>query len=108
MRMCEPEHALDNVWHVLDVMEGSPAESAGLVPYGDWIVGWAGGALSAEGDFYDLVEAVSVCFEICVRNQVQAVCSNPNCSTKTSHYFFTFILMISSAFTISFLQLCSF
>ena len=59
MRLCEPEFALDNVWHVLDVLEGSPAESAGLVPYGDWIIGWSGGILSAEGDFYDVVEAVS-------------------------------------------------
>lgn len=39
MRMCEPEAATDNVWHVLDVLEGSPAESAGLVPMGDWILG---------------------------------------------------------------------
>jgi hypothetical protein len=58
MRICEPEFALENVWHVLDVLEGSPAESAGLVPYGDWIIGWSGGVLGAEGDFYDLVEAV--------------------------------------------------
>jgi hypothetical protein len=57
--MCEPEFAADNVWHVLDVLEGSPAESAGLVPYGDWIIGWSGGILSAEGDFYEVVEAVS-------------------------------------------------
>ncbi|KAI0300195.1 GRASP55/65 PDZ-like domain-containing protein [Russula brevipes] len=57
MRVCEPEFALENVWHVLDVLEGSPAESAGLVPYGDWIVGWSGGVLGAEGDFYDVVEA---------------------------------------------------
>ncbi|KAE9394899.1 hypothetical protein BT96DRAFT_169581 [Gymnopus androsaceus JB14] len=57
MRMCNPEFALDNVWHVLDVLEGSPAESAGLVPYGDYITGWSGGVLSAENDFYDLVEA---------------------------------------------------
>ncbi|KAJ7212256.1 GRASP55/65 PDZ-like domain-containing protein, partial [Mycena pura] len=56
MRMCEPEFALDNVWHVLDV-QGSPAESAGLVPYGDYITGWSGGVLGAENDFYDLVEA---------------------------------------------------
>ncbi|KZT64614.1 hypothetical protein DAEQUDRAFT_698423 [Daedalea quercina L-15889] len=56
MRMCQPELALDNVWHVLDVLEGSPAESAGLVPYGDWIIGWSGGVLSAEGDFYEVVE----------------------------------------------------
>ena len=58
MRMCEPELSTDNVWHVMDVLEGSPAESAGLVPYGDWIIGWSGGVLSAENDFYDLVEAV--------------------------------------------------
>ncbi|TFK27988.1 hypothetical protein FA15DRAFT_665743 [Coprinopsis marcescibilis] len=57
MRMCEPESATENVWHVLDVLEGSPAESAGLVPMGDWILGWSGGALNAENDFYDLVEA---------------------------------------------------
>lgn len=60
MRMCHPEFTLDNVWHVLDVLEGSPAESAGLVPYGDWIIGWSGGVLSAEGDFYEVVESVRV------------------------------------------------
>lgn len=37
--MCEPSTATENVWHVLDVLEGSPAESAGLVPMGDWILG---------------------------------------------------------------------
>lgn len=57
MRMCNPETSLDNVWHVLDVLEGSPAESAGLVPYGDWIIGWPGSVLGSEGDFYDVVEA---------------------------------------------------
>lgn len=39
MRLCQLEMAADNVWHVLDVLEGSPAESAGLVPMGDWILG---------------------------------------------------------------------
>lgn len=76
MRICEPETATENVWHVLDVLEGSPAESAGLVPMGDWILGvcnliqvfeyshlwcfggWSGGVLNSENDFYDLVEAV--------------------------------------------------
>ncbi|KAI0050367.1 hypothetical protein FA95DRAFT_1487387 [Auriscalpium vulgare] len=57
MRLCEPIYANDNVWHVLDVLEGSPAESAGLVPYGDWIIGWSGGVLGSESDFYDVVEA---------------------------------------------------
>ena len=39
MRLCHPPIATDSVWHVLDVIEGSPAESAGLVPMGDWIIG---------------------------------------------------------------------
>lgn len=29
----------------------------GLVPFGDWIIGYAGGVLRGEGDFYDVVEA---------------------------------------------------
>lgn len=45
---------------MLDILENSPSESAGLVPYGDWIVGWSGGVLASEGDFYDLVEAVGI------------------------------------------------
>ncbi|EJD45054.1 hypothetical protein AURDEDRAFT_165926 [Auricularia subglabra TFB-10046 SS5] len=57
MRVCRPGAAHDNVWHVLDVLEGSPAESAGLVPFGDWIVGWSGGPLCAETDLYEVVEA---------------------------------------------------
>lgn len=32
--------------------------ATGLVPFGDWIVGYAGGILRGEGDFYDVVEAV--------------------------------------------------
>lgn len=59
MRVCEPATSLDNVWHILEVLEGSPAESAGLVPYGDWIIGWSGGVLRGENDFLDVVEAVN-------------------------------------------------
>lgn len=57
MRLCTPAAALDNVWHILEVMENSPAEAAGLVPYGDWILGWSGGALAGENAFSDIVEA---------------------------------------------------
>ncbi|ORY56790.1 GRASP55/65 PDZ-like domain-domain-containing protein [Leucosporidium creatinivorum] len=57
LRLCNPQHALEQVWHVLEILEGSPAQSAGLVPFGDWIVGYAGGILRGEGDFYDVVEA---------------------------------------------------
>lgn len=34
------------------------APSTGLIPYGDYVVGWTEGALHAESDFYDLVEHV--------------------------------------------------
>lgn len=44
------------VWHVLEILEGSPAESAGLVPFGDYILGYSGGVLHKESDFYNLVE----------------------------------------------------
>ena len=89
MRLCEPEFALDNVWHVLDVLEGSPAESAGLVPYGDWIVGWSGGPLHAEGDFYAVVEAV--CF-----SSLLLYLDLYSHSTWKSHFVYTCTLMILS------------
>ncbi|CAO1630608.1 unnamed protein product [Parajaminaea phylloscopi] len=57
LRLCAPHLALSAVWHILDILEESPAESAGLVPFGDYVIGWAGGVLKHEGDFYELVEA---------------------------------------------------
>ena len=63
LRSCNADKAircaLEQVWHILEVIEGSPVESAGLVPYGDWVIGWPGGVLKQENDFYDLVEMVS-------------------------------------------------
>lgn len=56
LRLCAPEGALDHVWHILDILEGSPAQAAGLVSYGDYVIGYAGGVLRGEGDFYRLVE----------------------------------------------------
>ncbi|BEJ17538.1 hypothetical protein CspHIS471_0609390 [Cutaneotrichosporon sp. HIS471] len=57
VRLCNPAAALESVWHILEVLEGSPAEMAGLVPFGDWVCGWAGGPLNGESAFHDLVEA---------------------------------------------------
>ncbi|KAK4056394.1 hypothetical protein OIO90_002537 [Microbotryomycetes sp. JL221] len=67
LRLCNPQQALEQVWHVLEILEGSPAQDAGkfgvavqydrLVPFGDWVVGYAGGVLRGEGDFYDVVES---------------------------------------------------
>jgi hypothetical protein len=37
----------------------SSSGPSGLIPYGDYVVGWTEGALHAESDFYDLVEHVS-------------------------------------------------
>lgn len=56
LRLCNPDGALEKVWHVLEILEDSPAESAGLVPFGDYILGYAGGVLHKEADFYRLVE----------------------------------------------------
>lgn len=40
----------------MDIAEGSPAQDAGLVPFGDWIIGYAGGILRGENDLYEIVE----------------------------------------------------
>ncbi|KAI9638990.1 GRASP55/65 PDZ-like domain-containing protein [Dioszegia hungarica] len=57
LRACNPVNALESVYHVLDVLEGSPAEMAGLVPWGDYVLAWSGGPLHSESDFYNLIEA---------------------------------------------------
>lgn len=56
LRLCCPSQTVNHVWHILDVFEGSPADSGGLVPYGDYVIGWTGGPLQSESDFFQLVE----------------------------------------------------
>ncbi|WRT69655.1 uncharacterized protein IL334_006645 [Kwoniella shivajii] len=56
LRVCNPANALESVYHVLDVLEGSPAEVS-LVPWGDYVLAWSGGPLHSENDFYNLIEA---------------------------------------------------
>lgn len=56
MRLCDPAEASSHVWHILDVLEGSPADLGGLVPFGDYVIGWTGGSLKGVSDFYELVE----------------------------------------------------
>ncbi|KAF6838454.1 GRASP55/65 family protein [Colletotrichum musicola] len=51
-----PLAAAANVWHVLDVAANSPADAAGLLPYGDYILGSPEGALHGEGGLSELVE----------------------------------------------------
>jgi hypothetical protein len=45
-----------NIWHVLDVPSNSPADLAGLLPYGDYILGSPEGVLHGEGGLGELVE----------------------------------------------------
>ncbi|KAI0175886.1 GRASP55/65 PDZ-like domain-containing protein [Hypoxylon sp. FL1284] len=45
-----------NVWHVLDVAAGSPADAAGLLPYGDYVLGTPDGALHGEAGLGELVD----------------------------------------------------
>lgn len=104
MRICSPEFSMDNVWHVLDVLEGSPAESAGLVPYGDWIIGWSGGVLSAEGDFYDVVEAVR-CFHLRCTHMLLTTNALVVPSISRDHCVYTSILTTSSASSFASLHL---
>ncbi len=46
----------ENVWHILDVTPHSPADNAGLLPYGDYIVGSPEGSVHGEGGLGELVE----------------------------------------------------
>ncbi|GAO49702.1 phosphomevalonate kinase [Saitoella complicata NRRL Y-17804] len=48
----------DSVFHILEVKEGSPAHNAGLEPFGDYILGFAGdniGAINGEAALGDLI-----------------------------------------------------
>lgn len=46
----------ENIWHILDVTPSSPADLAGLLPYGDYIVGTPEGAVHGEAGLGELVE----------------------------------------------------
>ena len=46
----------EDVWHILDVIPDSPADNAGLLPYGDYIVGSPEGTVRGESGLGELVE----------------------------------------------------
>ncbi|MCJ1254272.1 hypothetical protein MMC24_002086 [Lignoscripta atroalba] len=46
----------EDVWHVLDVIPNSPADIAGLLPYGDYIIGTPEGMVHGESGLGELVE----------------------------------------------------
>ena len=51
-----PLSATEDVWHILDVIPESPADIAGLLPYGDYIVGTPEGIVHGEAGLGELVE----------------------------------------------------
>ncbi|KAL8838155.1 MAG: hypothetical protein Q9176_005238 [Flavoplaca citrina] len=51
-----PLSVSEDVWHVLDVIPNSPADQAGLLPYGDYIVGTPEGNVHGESGLGELVE----------------------------------------------------
>ena len=46
----------ENIWHILEVTPSSPADLAGLLPYGDYIVGTPEAAVHGEAGLGELVE----------------------------------------------------
>jgi hypothetical protein len=54
-----PLSATEDVWHVLEVAANSPADLAGLLPYGDYIIGSPGDIIRGEAGIPELVEEVN-------------------------------------------------
>jgi len=52
--------ANNEMWHVLDVTANSPAENAGILPYGDYVIGSPQGVMKGEAGLSELVEQVCV------------------------------------------------
>lgn len=53
-----PLAVTEDVWHILDVAPNSPADHAGLLPYGDYIIGTPEGIVRGESGLGELVEDV--------------------------------------------------
>ncbi|KAK1075015.1 Serine--tRNA ligase, mitochondrial [Friedmanniomyces endolithicus] len=51
-----PLNLTDDVWHILDVMPNPPADLAGLLPYGDYVIGSPDGDLRGDTGLGYLIE----------------------------------------------------
>ncbi|TGJ87791.1 hypothetical protein E0Z10_g975 [Xylaria hypoxylon] len=51
-----PLYLASTIWHVLDVPANSPADTAGLIPYSDYILGTPDGILHGESGLGELVD----------------------------------------------------
>jgi len=53
-----PLSVTEDVWHILDVIPNSPADNAGLLPYGDYVIGSPEGLVRGDSGLGELVEDV--------------------------------------------------
>ncbi|KAI9662558.1 MAG: hypothetical protein M1821_008725 [Bathelium mastoideum] len=51
-----PLTATEDVWHILDISPNSPADLAGLLPYGDYVIGSPEGTVKGESGLVELIE----------------------------------------------------
>ncbi|KAF2144605.1 uncharacterized protein K452DRAFT_325139 [Aplosporella prunicola CBS 121167] len=51
-----PLAVTEDVWHILDVQPNSPADLAGLLPYGDYVIGSPEGLVRGESGLGELIE----------------------------------------------------
>ncbi|KAF2641229.1 golgi reassembly stacking protein-like protein [Massarina eburnea CBS 473.64] len=51
-----PLAVTEDVWHILDVIPDSPADLAGLLPYGDYVIGSPEGLLRGETGLGEIIE----------------------------------------------------
>lgn len=66
-----PLSVTEDVWHILDVIPNSPADVAGLLPYGDYVIGSPEGLVRGDSGLGELVEDVrSQCLCPPVRHQL--------------------------------------
>lgn len=56
IRFCSYEEASSRVWHVLDIVSGSPADMSGLIDHRDYIIGTPHSLLVNNDDLTDLLE----------------------------------------------------
>lgn len=83
-----PLTVTEDVWHILDVAPNSPADHAGLLPYGDYIIGTPEGIVRGESGLGELVEDVSPMFFNRVRStnryKTNSTLTDPFASTSTT------------------------
>lgn len=51
-----PLSVTEDVWHILDVAPNSPADQAGLLPYGDYVIGSPEGLVRGESGLGEMIE----------------------------------------------------